>query len=89
MMKFQKCSGSSYNSEHTSDEPVSDLGENVPENVVNQGSVPGNNQDDSDWVEIDGDPEAFEFLEIEGLKVNISEQCTARDIFELLFGRLV
>lgn len=72
-------------SEHTSDEPVSDLDENVPDNGVNQGSEPENNQDQSDWVEIDGDPEVFEFSEIGGLKVNISEQCTAKDIFELLF----
>lgn len=72
-------------SEHTSDEPHSDLGENVPDNNVNEGCEPANNEGGSDWVEIDGEPEVFDFLEIEGLKINISEDCSPRNIFEVLF----
>uniref|UniRef100_A0A6P7GY96 PiggyBac transposable element-derived protein 4-like n=1 Tax=Diabrotica virgifera virgifera TaxID=50390 RepID=A0A6P7GY96_DIAVI len=68
-------------SEHTSDEAVSDLDENVPE----MDSAPVNNQDDSDWLEIDDEPEVFDFSEIERLKIDISKECTPKDIFELLF----
>uniref|UniRef100_A0A6P7GWT7 Uncharacterized protein LOC114343262 n=1 Tax=Diabrotica virgifera virgifera TaxID=50390 RepID=A0A6P7GWT7_DIAVI len=67
-------------SEHTSDEAVSDLDENVPE----MDSAPVNNQDDSDWLEIDDEPEVFDFSEIERLKIDISKECTPKDIFELL-----
>uniref|UniRef100_A0A6P7FSL3 Glutamic acid-rich protein-like n=1 Tax=Diabrotica virgifera virgifera TaxID=50390 RepID=A0A6P7FSL3_DIAVI len=67
-------------SEYTSDEAVSDL-ENVPE----MDSAPVNNQDDSDWLEIDDEPEVFDFSEIERLKIDISKECTPKNIFELLF----
>lgn len=88
-------SGSSYKPSSASDsseqeellssdelaEEVADISQNENDN----GNGLLDDQGGEEWLDIDSEPNVFDFSEPEGLKINISPTSTAKEIFELLF----
>lgn len=71
-------------SDHSGDEQVSDTEETNATNL-NQDNDPRSGSDDTAWTEINEEPEVFIFSEVEHLNVNISNETTVTEIFELMF----
>lgn len=88
-------SGSSYRPSESSNSDFSDEESEVSEtNEIDNNQIEETNQNEEtidaetvedEWVDVDCDPDIFDFLEPEGLKRNVSSTSTPLEIFEMLF----